>query len=72
MQEHTVQFITRLLSPPTPSDYDGDDSHLIDYAPVLNVLIVGIAPVDCVQIFSVHGMVSSSFHLPKISLLNHI
>ncbi|XP_038723741.1 mediator of RNA polymerase II transcription subunit 33A isoform X2 [Tripterygium wilfordii] len=57
IQEHTVTFITRLLSPPSPADYSGGDSHLIDYAPILNVLIVGIASVDCVQIFSLHGMV---------------
>lgn len=57
VQEHTVNFITRLLSPPVPTDYSGKDSHLIGYAPMLNVLLVGIAPVDCVQIFSLHGMV---------------
>ncbi|KAK4855558.1 hypothetical protein QYF36_008483 [Acer negundo] len=57
IQEHTVQFITRLLSPPAPADYDGGDSHLIGYAQMLNVLIVGIAPVDIVQIFSLHGLV---------------
>ncbi|KAL0414610.1 UNVERIFIED_CONTAM: Mediator of RNA polymerase II transcription subunitA [Sesamum radiatum] len=52
--EHTVYFITRLLSPPVPVDYIGNESHLISYAPMLNVLLVGIAPVDCVQIFSLH------------------
>nr|GMD68260.1 mediator of RNA polymerase II transcription subunit 33A [Ipomoea batatas] len=57
IQEHTVYFITRLLSPPVPAGYCGKDSHLICYAPMLNVLLVGIAPVDCVQIFSLHGMV---------------
>lgn len=30
---------------------------MIAHAPVLNVLIVGIASVDCVQIFSLHGLV---------------
>ncbi|CAI9118610.1 OLC1v1020201C1 [Oldenlandia corymbosa var. corymbosa] len=57
IQEHTVYFITRLLSPPIPADYNGNDSHLIGYAPMLNVLLVGISPVDCFQIFSLHGMV---------------
>ncbi|GLT81473.1 hypothetical protein SLA2020_528570 [Shorea laevis] len=57
IQEHTVDFICRLLSPPVPTDYAGNDSHLIGYAPVLNVLIVGIASVDCVQIFSLHGFI---------------
>ncbi|KAL8515393.1 hypothetical protein ACS0TY_014193 [Phlomoides rotata] len=57
IQEHAVYFITRLLSPPVPIDYSGSESHLISYAPVLNVLIAGISPVDCVQIFSLHGLV---------------
>ncbi|XP_021752651.1 mediator of RNA polymerase II transcription subunit 33A-like isoform X2 [Chenopodium quinoa] len=57
VQEHTVSFITRLLSPPVPADFLGNDSHLIAYAPMLFVLLVGIAPVDCVQIFSLHGLV---------------
>ncbi|KAI3469504.1 hypothetical protein Pfo_026167 [Paulownia fortunei] len=57
IQEHTVYFITRLLSPPVPVDYSENESHLISYAPMLNVLLVGIAPVDCVQIFSLHGLV---------------
>ncbi|KAJ9154385.1 hypothetical protein P3X46_027727 [Hevea brasiliensis] len=57
IQEHTVHFITRLLSPSVPVDYSGVDSHLISYAPILNVLIVGLASVDCVQIFSLHGLV---------------
>ncbi|XP_061990354.1 mediator of RNA polymerase II transcription subunit 33A [Rosa rugosa] len=57
IQEHTAHFIIQLLSPPVPADYSGSDSHLIGYAPMLNVLIVGIASVDCVQIFSLHGLV---------------
>ncbi|GFY85183.1 REF4-related 1 [Actinidia rufa] len=48
---------SRLLCPPVPADYSGSDSHLISYGPMLNVLLVGIAPVDCVQIFSLHGLV---------------
>ncbi|RVX20824.1 Mediator of RNA polymerase II transcription subunit 33A [Vitis vinifera] len=40
IQEHTVFFITKLLSPPVPADYSGTDSHLIGYAPFLNVLLV--------------------------------
>ncbi|KAK9725422.1 hypothetical protein RND81_05G142200 [Saponaria officinalis] len=57
LQEHVVYYITRLLSPVVPAEYVGDDNHLIAYAPMLFVLLVGIAPVDCVQIFSLHGMV---------------
>ncbi|KAI4345554.1 hypothetical protein L6164_012665 [Bauhinia variegata] len=57
VQEHTVHFIIRLLSPSIPSDNTEGNSHLISYAPMLNVLIVGIASVDCVQIFSLLGLV---------------
>ncbi|CAI9285367.1 unnamed protein product [Lactuca saligna] len=57
VQEHSAYFITRLLSPPLPANYPENDSHLIAYAPMLNVLLVGIAPIDCVQIFSLHGLV---------------
>ncbi|XVE77752.1 hypothetical protein DITRI_Ditri13aG0087700 [Diplodiscus trichospermus] len=56
IQEQTILFITSLLSPPVPTDYSGSESHLISYAPFLNVLLVGISPVDCVQIFSLHGV----------------
>ncbi|CAI9288624.1 unnamed protein product [Lactuca saligna] len=57
IQEHTGFFIIKLLSPPVPSDYTGSESHLIASAPFLNVLLVGIASIDCVQIFSLHGLV---------------
>ncbi|KAL8171350.1 hypothetical protein V2J09_023154 [Rumex salicifolius] len=57
VQEHTLYFITRLLSPPVPADYARGESHLITYAPMLNALLVGIDSVDCVQIFSLHGLV---------------
>ncbi|KAJ4887219.1 Mediator of RNA polymerase II transcription subunit 33A [Raphanus sativus] len=57
IQEHTVEYLTRLLSPPVPADYSGDESHLIGYACMLNAIIVGIGSVDSIQIFSLHGMV---------------
>ncbi|KAL2341231.1 hypothetical protein Fmac_009171 [Flemingia macrophylla] len=57
IQEHTVHFILRLLSPPVPAENTEGNSYLINYAPILNVLFVGIASVDCVQIFSLHGLV---------------
>nr|GEW27355.1 mediator of RNA polymerase II transcription subunit 33A [Tanacetum cinerariifolium]GEW40401.1 mediator of RNA polymerase II transcription subunit 33A [Tanacetum cinerariifolium] len=57
VQEHSIYFITRLLSPPLPANYSGNESHLIAYGPMLNVLLVGIAPIDSVQIFSLHGLV---------------
>jgi hypothetical protein len=57
LQEHTILFIINLLSPPVPADHSGTESHLINYAPLLNVLLVGISSVDCVQILSLHGLV---------------
>ncbi|KAL7151345.1 hypothetical protein ABFS83_04G024700 [Erythranthe nasuta] len=57
IQEHTGFLITRLLSPAVPTDFSGSESHLIGYAPFLNVLLVGISSVDCIQIFSLHGLV---------------
>ncbi|KAK7265971.1 hypothetical protein RIF29_18608 [Crotalaria pallida] len=57
VQEHIIFFMIKLLSPPVPPKYSGTESHLISYAPFLNVLLVGISPVDCVQIFSLHGAV---------------
>lgn len=56
IQEHTGFFIIKLLSPPVPVDYCGNESHLIVYAPLLNVLLMGISSLDCVQIFSLHGL----------------
>ncbi|KAI4301291.1 hypothetical protein L6164_034583 [Bauhinia variegata] len=57
VQEHTIFFVTKLLSPPVPANYTGTESHLISRAPFLNILLTGISSVDCVQIFSLHGLV---------------
>ncbi|CAI0395338.1 unnamed protein product [Linum tenue] len=56
VQDHTILFIIKLLSPPVPADYSGSESHLIDYAPLFYVLLLGMSSVDCVQILSLHGM----------------
>ncbi|XP_074368314.1 mediator of RNA polymerase II transcription subunit 33A-like isoform X2 [Apium graveolens] len=56
IQEHTVVFITRLLSPPVPAESSGE-SYLIGCAPYLNVIFLGVTTIDCVQIFSIHGLV---------------
>ncbi|WOH01664.1 hypothetical protein DCAR_0521049 [Daucus carota subsp. sativus] len=56
IQEHTVVFITRLLSPPVPAESSGE-SYLIQCAPYLNVIFLGVTTIDCVQIFSIHGLV---------------
>ncbi|KAK3193880.1 hypothetical protein Dsin_025190 [Dipteronia sinensis] len=57
IQENTLLFVVRLLSPSVPADYPGSESHLIGYAPFLNVLLLGLSSVDCVQILSLHGLV---------------
>ncbi|KAL2335768.1 hypothetical protein Fmac_016981 [Flemingia macrophylla] len=57
VQEHIIFFIINLLSPPVPPTYSGTESYLISYAPFLNVLLLGISPVDSVHIFSLHGAV---------------
>ncbi|XP_028223664.1 mediator of RNA polymerase II transcription subunit 33B-like [Glycine soja] len=57
VQEHTVLFITKLLSPIDPPNYSGAESHLTSQAPFLNVLLIGISSMDCVHIFSLHGLV---------------
>ncbi|KAF1881036.1 hypothetical protein Lal_00023067 [Lupinus albus] len=57
VQEHTVLFIIKLLSPTVPPNYSGTESHLISQAPLLNVLLVGISSSDCIHIFSLHGLV---------------
>lgn len=57
LQENTLLFVVRLLSPPVPTDYSGSESHLIGYAPFLMVLLLGLSSVDCVQILSLHGLV---------------
>uniref|UniRef100_A0A7N0T3L3 Reduced epidermal fluorescence 4 n=2 Tax=Kalanchoe fedtschenkoi TaxID=63787 RepID=A0A7N0T3L3_KALFE len=57
IQEHSVTLITRLLSSPDPENRVQSECYLIDLAVFLNVLILGIATTDNVQIFSLHGMV---------------
>ena len=57
LQEHTLVFILRLLSPRMPVEYSGSDSHLISYGPFLNTVLVGIAAIDIIQIISLHGLV---------------
>ncbi|KAI5429401.1 hypothetical protein KIW84_034130 [Lathyrus oleraceus] len=46
-----------LLSPVDLPNHTGTESHLISQAPLLNVLLVGISSIDCVHIFSLHGLV---------------
>ena len=61
-----------LLSPPVPIDHTGSDSHLINHGPVLNVVLTGISSVDCVQVFSYHGLVGIDFkHINTFILQLH-
>ncbi|KAL3647906.1 hypothetical protein CASFOL_008874 [Castilleja foliolosa] len=57
IQEHTGLLIINLLSPAVPTNFSGSGSHLIGYAPFLNVLLVGMLSEDYIQIFSLHGLV---------------
>ncbi|XP_050240388.1 mediator of RNA polymerase II transcription subunit 33A-like [Quercus robur] len=57
VQEHTADFIIRLLSLPAPADYSGRESHLIGYAHMLDILVLGITSLECLQLFSLHGLV---------------
>ncbi|CAH9132697.1 unnamed protein product [Cuscuta epithymum] len=57
VQEYVAMLIIKLLSPPVPEGYTGSESHLIGYAPFLNILLVGISFLDGTQIFSLHGLV---------------
>ncbi|XP_047324851.1 mediator of RNA polymerase II transcription subunit 33A-like [Impatiens glandulifera] len=59
IQEHIMVLITKMLQPPVPIDHTGSESHLIRYAPFLNALLIGISSAECVQIFSLHGVVPS-------------
>nr|XP_043612236.1 mediator of RNA polymerase II transcription subunit 33A-like [Erigeron canadensis] len=58
IQEHAGLFIIKLLTPPVPQDYTGSGSHLLTCAPLLNALLMGISSIDCLLIFSLHGLVA--------------
>uniref|UniRef100_A0A2P2LNA1 Mediator of RNA polymerase II transcription subunit 33A n=1 Tax=Rhizophora mucronata TaxID=61149 RepID=A0A2P2LNA1_RHIMU len=57
LREHTILFIIGLMLPLVPTNYSGRESHLLNHAPLINVLLTGISSVDCVQIISLHGLV---------------
>uniref|UniRef100_M4EHQ3 Uncharacterized protein n=1 Tax=Brassica campestris TaxID=3711 RepID=M4EHQ3_BRACM len=60
IQEHTVEYLTRLLSPPVPADYSGAESHLIGYACMLNVVIVPQLACSLMPICEVFGSYTPS------------
>ncbi|KAL5995856.1 hypothetical protein ACLOJK_025928 [Asimina triloba] len=49
IQEYTVCFILKLLSPPVPADYSGSESHLMSCAPML---LAGEISVRVIEPFS--------------------
>jgi hypothetical protein len=60
-----VNYVVKLLSPPVPYDYSECNSHLINHGAMLNAILTGISSVDCVKVFSFHGMV---IHINEILL----
>ncbi|CAN1132161.1 Mediator of RNA polymerase II transcription subunit 33B [Linum perenne] len=56
VQEHTIPFIIKLLSPFVPADYSGSVSHLFDHATLFYVLLLRMSSADSLQILSLHGM----------------
>ncbi|XP_049933972.1 mediator of RNA polymerase II transcription subunit 33A-like isoform X2 [Nymphaea colorata] len=56
IQEHTVQIIVKLLSPPEPPNFSGSGSHLVAYSSVLSAVLFGLSSIDTVHILSLYGM----------------
>ncbi|XP_050235406.1 mediator of RNA polymerase II transcription subunit 33A-like [Mercurialis annua] len=57
IQEHVVQHVVKLLSPPIPTTHSGQRSHLVDYAPMLSAILLGASSIDNVHILSLHGVI---------------
>lgn len=55
-QEHVVNLVVKLLSPPVPPGHIGPRSHLIDHSRMLNAILFGASSVDNVHILSLHGV----------------
>lgn len=62
-QEHVVQFVVKLLSPPVPLDYSGTKSHLVEYIPMLSAILSGASSIESVHILSLHGLVSEVYSM---------
>ncbi|KAJ8748364.1 hypothetical protein K2173_003001 [Erythroxylum novogranatense] len=56
IQEYTILFILKLLESSIPADNFGSAGELIDYAPLLNVLLAKISSPECLQIITLHGL----------------
>ncbi|KAK9128198.1 hypothetical protein Syun_016995 [Stephania yunnanensis] len=57
IQEHVLQYVLKLLSPPLPCNFVGPRSHLVDHMPMLRAALSGMSSVDVIHIISLHGMV---------------
>ncbi|KAI4324560.1 hypothetical protein MLD38_030039 [Melastoma candidum] len=57
IQEHVVNFVVKLLSPPIPLSDTGSEAPVIDYMPVVSVVLFGASSIDTVHVLSLHGVV---------------
>ncbi|KAH7846475.1 hypothetical protein Vadar_014424 [Vaccinium darrowii] len=57
IQEHVVQFVVKILSPPVPHNFTGSRSHLVDHMSILSAILFGASSIDTVHILSLHGVV---------------
>lgn len=57
IQEHVVRCVVKLLSPPSPPNFTGTRSHLVDYKSMLNAILFGASSIDTVHTLSLHGVV---------------
>lgn len=53
-----VNFVVKLLSPPIPLSDTGSEAPVIDYMPMLSVVLFGASSIDTVHVLSLHGVVS--------------
>lgn len=52
-----LRYVVKLLSPPKPSTHTGQRSYLVDYMPMLSVILSGASTIDTVHVLSLHGLV---------------
>ncbi|KAI5057516.1 hypothetical protein GOP47_0027531 [Adiantum capillus-veneris] len=55
VQEHTVSFVLRLLSPPASNDGKLNGHHLIQHAPMLYATLGAIHTTDALHVLSLYG-----------------
>ncbi|XP_031387475.1 mediator of RNA polymerase II transcription subunit 33A-like isoform X2 [Punica granatum] len=57
IQEHVVNFVVKLLSPPLLPGHDESQNYLMDHMPMLSAVLFGVSPIETVHILSLHGAV---------------